>query len=1000
VKNLLHKGPGAIARLLVRYRVVLFSSVLVMAVVCAFMIPHTNINTDMTKYLPDSYPMRQGMNILEEDLPDMHAQLREFGSVFADGNDLIPKDLPRALVTGFSLAFIVLLILCSSVMEVLLFLITIGIAVVLNMGTNALLPSVSMITHMLSSILQMVLSMDYCIILMNRFRQEKATGLVPVKAMENAVSGASGSILSSAFTTIVSLLMLMFMKIKIGADMGMVLAKGVTISLICNFTVMPCLIVWLDKAIEKTRKKPPKLSGVRSGLAVFERRFRYPLAVLFLAAFGLFFYLQGKTPMSFSPNWDSTATEQVDKNDLLLLYADADSARIPPLLDSLKAADPKVTTVVSYPSLVQRQLTAAGMAAFLKDMAGEEDVPLDGELLSLVYYARSHPERDERFRLEELLATVEEIRGKGLLDREVDIESLLAAEAPAPVAELVPENDQNPGRTGENDGLIPENGQNRGRAGENDELIQENDQNPGRTGENDGLIQENDQNPGRTGENVTSQGDTLAHEVAAPARFTYAQATTPVTSDELAALAGIDPSQTARLYRLAGKTGKTMLPLELVEFVQKKVLGNRLYASFIPKDAAEQLAQVKEDLLAAIEAGPELAPIPENDQNRGRNGETDELIPENGQNRGRNGETDELIPENDQNRGRNGEDGGDGAENVPVVDIEPEPPTPLERLMDMMVSRHKYSSTRVYRALSAAGIPVTRDELDLLFLYAGAKSGADPEMTMSPGELLDFVADTLLVNPAMAPMVGDSVRTMVVSARDSLLSSVRILRGEGYSAAVIMSEYDVESAESFAYIDRTRATADAALEAPHYWIGGAEMYKELKEGFPAEVTLLTILTVLSIFLIVAFTFRSILIPIPLVLTVLTGIYAEVWAVGATGQTMYFLSYLIVQGILMGATIDYTILFTGYYLRSRKTMSRDMSLEAAYDGSMHSILTSGLILTIVPFAMSFAMSDAMICSILKSISAGGATILMLVLLVLPGVIAALDRVVVPKRRRAD
>ena len=932
MKNLLHKGPGAIARLLVRYRVVLFSSVLVMAVVCAFMIPHTNINTDMTKYLPDSYPMRQGMNILEEDLPDMHAQLREFGSVFADGNDLIPKDLPRALVTGFSLAFIVLLILCSSVMEVLLFLITIGIAVVLNMGTNALLPSVSMITHMLSSILQMVLSMDYCIILMNRFRQEKATGLVPVKAMENAVSGASGSILSSAFTTIVSLLMLMFMKIKIGADMGMVLAKGVTISLICNFTVMPCLIVWLDKAIEKTRKKPPKLSGVRSGLAVFERRFRYPLAVLFLAAFGLFFYLQGKTPMSFSPNWDSTATEQVDKNDLLLLYADADSARIPPLLDSLKAADPKVTTVVSYPSLVQRQLTAAGMAAFLKDMAGEEDVPLDGELLSLVYYARSHPERDERFRLEELLATVEEIRGKGLLDREVDIESLLAAEAPAPVAELVPENDQNPGRTGENDGLI----------------------------------QENDQNPGRTGENVTSQGDTLAHEVAAPARFTYAQATTPVTSDELAALAGIDPSQTARLYRLAGKTGKTMLPLELVEFVQKKVLGNRLYASFIPKDAAEQLAQVKEDLLAAIEAGPELAP----------------------------------IPENDQNRGRNGEDGGDGAENVPVVDIEPEPPTPLERLMDMMVSRHKYSSTRVYRALSAAGIPVTRDELDLLFLYAGAKSGADPEMTMSPGELLDFVADTLLVNPAMAPMVGDSVRTMVVSARDSLLSSVRILRGEGYSAAVIMSEYDVESAESFAYIDRTRATADAALEAPHYWIGGAEMYKELKEGFPAEVTLLTILTVLSIFLIVAFTFRSILIPIPLVLTVLTGIYAEVWAVGATGQTMYFLSYLIVQGILMGATIDYTILFTGYYLRSRKTMSRDMSLEAAYDGSMHSILTSGLILTIVPFAMSFAMSDAMICSILKSISAGGATILMLVLLVLPGVIAALDRVVVPKRRRAD
>ena len=170
------------------------------------------------------------------------------------------------------------------------------------------------------------------------------------------------------------------------------------------------------------------------------------------------------------------------------------------------------------------------------------------------------------------------------------------------------------------------------------------------------------------------------------------------------------------------------------------------------------------------------------------------------------------------------------------------------------------------------------------------------------------------------------------------------------------------------------------------------MYKELRDGFPSEVLLLTLLTVISIFLIVAFTFRSLFIPIPLVLTVLTGIYAEVWAVGAGGEPMYFLSYLIVQGILMGATIDYSILFTGYYLRSRTTMAVKESLVAAYDGSIHSILTSGLILVLVPFAMSFVMHDEMIISILKSISAGAATILLLILLVLPGVISALDRLV--------
>ena len=936
------KGPGAIARFLVRYRVVLFCSVLVLAVLCALQIPHTNINTDMTKYLPDEYPMRQGMNILEENLPAMHAQLREFGSVFADGNDLIPKDLPRALITGFSLACLVLLLMCSSVMEVVLFLITIGLAVALNMGTNALLSSVSMMTHMLANILQMVLSMDYCIILMNRFRQEKAFGLTPVAAMENAVSHAAASILSSAFTTIVSLLMLCFMKIKIGADMGVVLAKGVTISLICNFTVLPCLIIWFDKAIEKTRKRPPKLSNTRQRLAAFENRFRVPLAILFVLAFGLFFYLQTKTRTSFSPNWKSAATtEQTDNNDLLLLYADADSTRIPALLDSLKAADPKVTTVLSYPSLVQRQLTADEMAAFFKEMAGD-DLPVNGELLRLVYYYRSHLERNEMFRLEDLLATVDELRAKGLVDRSIDIGSLMTADEPSSQSTR-PVDEEQPGpQVDDNPVVLPQD----------DTVAYE------------------------------PQADTSAVSLVTEqdTRFTYEEATTPISAEELAAFAGISKSQANMVYRMAGKAGQKMLPLEVLDFVEANVLTNRRYAAFIPKDAAERLAETRRELLAAIEKGPATELVPENDENP--RPDDDLVISSGSEAEVEKSEIEEISPRDSTNLGRN--------DNTP---------TPLERLAEMVFSRHKYSSTRVYRALSRAGIPVTKEELDLLYLYTGAKSGADPEATMSPEQFLGFVADTLINDPALAPMLPDSLRTAVTSARDSLLSSAQILRGKGYSAAVVMSDYEVESDESFDYIDRTQAKADAMLEGPHYWIGGSEMYKELKAAFPGEVLLLTLLTVLAIFLIVAVTFRSVLIPIPLIMTVLTGIYANVWAVGANGETMYFISYLIVQGILMGATIDYTILFTGFYVRSRATMSPEASLAAAYDGSLHSISTSGLILVLVPFAMSFTMSDAMICSILKSISAGAAVVMLLVLFVLPGVLAALDKILIPAKRRA-
>ena len=318
----------------------------------------------------------------------------------------------------------------------------------------------------------------------------------------------------------------------------------------------------------------------------------------------------------------------------------------------------------------------------------------------------------------------------------------------------------------------------------------------------------------------------------------------------------------------------------------------------------------------------------------------------------------------------------------------------------MVFSSHRYSAGRVYRALSRAGVPISREELDLLYLYTGAKQGADSTMTLSPEELLGFVADTLINDPALAPMIPDSLRAAITMGRDSLMNSVSIFRGRNYSAAVVMSEYEVESDASFAYLENNHAIADAALGAPHYWIGGSEMYKELKDGFPAEVLLLTLLTVLAIFIIVAFTFRSVLIPIPLVMTVLTGIYANVWAVGLGGQTMYFISYLIVQGILMGATIDYSILFTGYYLRSRRIMPRSEALASAYDNSIHSILMSGLILTLVPFAMSYAMHDAMICSILKSISAGAATVLMVVLFMLPGVLAAIDKIVIPRKERVD
>ena len=233
---------------------------------------------------------------------------------------------------------------------------------------------------------------------------------------------------------------------------------------------------------------------------------------------------------------------------------------------------------------------------------------------------------------------------------------------------------------------------------------------------------------------------------------------------------------------------------------------------------------------------------------------------------------------------------------------------------------------------------------------------------------------------------------MVDSARTEVYAYSELMRGDEYSAAALVTDYIQESDETFDFVLRLRSLADRMLTGPHYWIGESEMYKELKDSFPGELLLLTLLTVLSIFLIVAITFRSLLIPIPLIMTVLTGVYANVISAGVSGHTLYYLSILIVHGILMGAPIDYSILLTNYYRNARKTLPVVDALEEAYRGASHSIMTSGLILTLVPFFMALIIEDAMMSMILRCLGIGAFSVLLLIIFFLPGVLALTDRFV--------
>ncbi len=202
-----------------------------------------------TEYIMDSEKVNSVIDSIKADLGDEYVIHTYYANGYLDVLDLL---IPLAV----SIMLILLLLMCKSYFEPVLLLISIGVAVLINMGSNIIFESVSDMTFAIAAVFQLVLSIDYSIILMHRYQQEY--DLLEVKdkkqAMINAIANAISSIISSSATTIVGLLVLLLMTFTIGTDIGLVLSKGVLLSLICVFTVMPSMILWFEDLIHKTDK--------------------------------------------------------------------------------------------------------------------------------------------------------------------------------------------------------------------------------------------------------------------------------------------------------------------------------------------------------------------------------------------------------------------------------------------------------------------------------------------------------------------------------------------------------------------------------------------------------------------------------------------------------------------------------------------------------------------------------------------------------------------------
>lgn len=940
---------------------------LLLSVGAGLLVPHINVNTDMTKYLPNDSPMKTGIDRMSESFPnsalnrfnvramyrdldsatrdsigevlrmmpgvEMLASVQENGEYTLYELTVMPDGDPKAIaadirngqrevlvetsidgnlpdvsvfVIAAVLVFLILFLMCESWMEPLLFLFTIGVAVVLNMGSNALLPSVSMTTNGIVAILQLVLSIDYSIILMNRYRQEKNllmaqdSGNVGVPAnllaMRRALANATSSVLASALTTIAGMLMLCFMKFRIGLDLGIVLAKGVLCSIVCLYTVLPSLIIAFDKAIARTHKKVWLLRTDK--LARFEYRFRAPLAIMAVVVLVGSYFLHNLTNITFSTNWPTTISEQFPrKNSIVLLYNNKDEDKIIGLADAL-ALDEKIDTVVSYPTLMLRKQNAEELYATIKGMSSMMDAEskrmvdslLTPDMMSMVLGLRNMPEESESLgeqKLRETVATIQAVENIRPVVPQVSIDSTAFTNVKVNVA-------------------------------------------PAATPKVRIKPQKTDERQERTAASVKSY--TTQMEASAMARFL-----------------GFDEKQAHAIYRIAGRGSGTMSAYEFVHFVSARILSHKIYSNFVSTEQRQQLlalqAQIDETiksyetmlLAAAKEPVADTIVVYDTDT-------VATVIVE------------EPLPEQSE-----------------MTETQQEHPVAVKQ--DSVMEE---SFPDLCLSIPKIAEPITMAE-------------ASQPLTASLVDLIEFLTTSLVNDPAFNPYIDSSMRSRIGEVHGMVNKGVGQLKGKDYSMAAIVTSYPDEGGETQAFLEHLRAICDETLGNDYFLIGESVMFDEMQRGFGRELMIITLLTILVIFLIVALTFRSVVVPAILIATVLSAEYINVFVSGIGGGGILYLAYLIVQSILMGATIDYAILFNNYYREHRRAgEGKQQALQAAYRGSIRTIMTSGLIIVLAPGAMSVLVKDFTISSIVGSLAIGGLAAIVLILVVLPGVLAVCDR----------
>lgn len=322
---------------------------------------YSNNNALMTLSI-ESGKESDAVNAIYELIGENNAAAGEAVNI-AKTQEMSVSEVLNAMAILTPIIIVILVISTTSWIEPLLFLFTIGIAVIINMGTNIIYNNISFITQTVSPILQLAVSMDYAIFLLHSFNGYRSSH-EPEEAMILAMKESIPTVAASAATTVIGFAALIFMRFGIGADLGLNLFKGVALSFISVMVFLPVLTLMSYKAIDKTRHGNLMPSFGKAGSLLMKLRIPFLILALivlvpcFLAQSNTeFLYGTGNIARASRVGKDTALIKEKfgEENALVLLVPKENTGKEKELCDELSKI-PRVTSVVSYVTSVGAEI--------------------------------------------------------------------------------------------------------------------------------------------------------------------------------------------------------------------------------------------------------------------------------------------------------------------------------------------------------------------------------------------------------------------------------------------------------------------------------------------------------------------------------------------------------------------------------------------------------------------------------------------------------------------